>query len=534
MNRKEFAGLRTLTRLALRRDRISAPAWVLALALIVIATVRAFTGLYPTVAERLKFAATIQSNPSLSALTGRIFDGETIGGLTAWRVTVLLSTLLGIVNLLTVVRHTRAEEEVGRAELVLAAPVGRFASLGSALIIAIGIDLALAALITVGMGASGQRWSAGLLLGLAIGSCGACFAGVAVAASQLSTGARTARAIGGGVIAASFLARAVADSSPSASWLSWASPIGWAERSAPFAAQHWWALALPVAAALSTCSVALWIQSWRDIGDGLFRPTAGPPVAAPYLRTPEALAWRLHRASLFGWIFGCTVFGALFGSIADGIASLFDGSSKLRNIITRIGGKGAVIDAFMSGILGMIAFVAAAAFIQAALRMRNEEAEGRLEPLLSTGMSRVRWMVGHLAFGYASAIIAITMAGLAMGLTHGIHAHDISGQVPRLAIAALAHVPAALLVGSVVALVFGAKPALSSVGWGFLVFSLVLAQLGRALNLPNIVVDLSPFTHSPNLPGSSGRLLPDLVLAGLAIAVAAIGTTAFRHRDLGG
>jgi ABC-2 type transport system permease protein len=86
-----LAGTGQMIRLALRRDRVMIPLWILAAVGTVAATVSAFKDLYPDVPGRLAFSASIENSPTLRALTGVIYDGSTIGGLTAWRVSTIQS-----------------------------------------------------------------------------------------------------------------------------------------------------------------------------------------------------------------------------------------------------------------------------------------------------------------------------------------------------------------------------------------------------------------------------------------------------------
>ena len=61
------------------------------------------------------------SNASLVALNGPLF-GVSLGGLTAWKIGVTELILVALMSLLTVVRHTRTEEETGPAGAASARP----------------------------------------------------------------------------------------------------------------------------------------------------------------------------------------------------------------------------------------------------------------------------------------------------------------------------------------------------------------------------------------------------------------------------
>jgi ABC-2 type transport system permease protein len=56
--------------------------------------------------------------------------------------------------------------------------------------------------------------------------------------------------------------------------------------------------------------------------------------------------------------------------------------------------------------------------------------------------------------------------------------------------------------------------------------------VGPALNLPQVVLDLSPFGHLPKLPGGEMDWPPVLILTGLAVVLVAGGLVGLRRRDV--
>src|SRR3954468_1830027 len=154
-----MAGTRELLRLALRRDRIMLPAWIVALGLAALAVASSYVGLYKTEASRAEVVRTLGSTPATLALYGRIY-ADSVGGLVGWRLGGIALALAGLMTILLVTRHTRAEEETGRAELIGAAAVGRNAPLAAALLAAalasaaVGFVVVLA-LVATGLGATG-------------------------------------------------------------------------------------------------------------------------------------------------------------------------------------------------------------------------------------------------------------------------------------------------------------------------------------------------------------------------------------------
>jgi ABC-2 type transport system permease protein len=72
----------------------------------------------------------------------------------------------------------------------------------------------------------------------------------------------------------------------------------------------------------------------------------------------------------------------------------------------------------------------------------------------------------------------------------------------------------------------------TGIGGGALAFSLVLGQLGALLDLPQVVLDLSPFTHVPLVPAVDMTWTPVAGLLAVAIGAAALGFLVFDRRDL--
>ena len=150
-----LAGTGLLTRLALRRDRVSIPAWVLSLAVIVVATAYSVSGIYGTAAKRASLAAGMAGNSSMRALYGPLY-ADSAGGLTSWRTIAFGTALAGLMGAFVVVRHTREEEEAGRLELIGAGAVGRRAPLAAALLAALTAAGALTVVVTVSVLPTGR------------------------------------------------------------------------------------------------------------------------------------------------------------------------------------------------------------------------------------------------------------------------------------------------------------------------------------------------------------------------------------------
>jgi ABC-2 type transport system permease protein len=523
-----LTGTRALARLALRLDRVRLTVWVLGLAVMPMATAANYFKLYPTEAD-LRAVSGVLSNPSLVALSGPLYD-VSIGALTVWKIGVTEFILIGLMSLLTVVRHTRNEEETGRLELIGATVVGRYAPLTAALLVTGLANLAIAVLAALGLVATGLPVAGSVAFGLATGLVGMLFAGVAAVAAQLTQGARAANGIAAAVLGGTYLVRAVGDTGPT--WLSWLSPTGWALSLRPYAGERWWVVALFVGFAGAFSVLGFALAGRRDMAAGLLPERPGPADAAPGLRSPFALAWRLHRGLLLSWTVALALTGAVMGGAAVGIGNLESPNEQLTDILARMGGRSGITDAFLGAIYGLTGMVAAAYTVQATLRLRQEESSGRVEALLATRVGRLRWAASHLTFALLGTALLLAVAGLAGGLVYGAQVHDVGGQVGRLFGAAMVQLPAAWLLAGIGMALIGLVPRFSALAWAALVVSVLLVELGALFGLTQWIVDVAPFAHVPKLPGSAFTATPVLWLTVATVVLGAAGLAGLRRRDM--
>jgi ABC-2 type transport system permease protein len=522
-----------LTRLALRRDRVILPIWIVLLSIVPASTVSTYAQFYPTAASRASLAAGAAANPSFALLYGPALDLGTAGGFIAWRMGGLLALLIGLMTVFTVTRHTRAEEDSGRAELLASTVVGRYAALTSAVALSAGASLLIGVIQVVTLIGAKLPAAGALAFGAGIALAGLVFTAVAAVAVQLAGYSRTANGIGTAVVGVAFLLRGAGDSTSDAHWLSWLSPLGWPQQLRPFAGERWWVLVLPVAATLVIGAVGYALLPRRDFGVGLIPPRPGPAEAAPSLRSPFALAWRLQRGPLLGWVIGLAVGGAVFGSIASGITGLVGQTEQTKEIFERLGGTDAIVDAFLSTMVGLFAMLASLYGIQATLRMRTEETAVRLEPLLATRVGRLRWAGSHLVFAFLGTALLVLVGGVLLGLTNGLRAGDVGASVGHLLPAVLVQVPAAWVVIGLSTLIFGLLPKFTGASWAVGALALLISLFGPVVNAPQAVLDVSPFQHPPKLPGQEFTATPLVWLLVVAAAALAAGLAGWRRRDVG-
>ncbi|MFH9005326.1 ABC transporter permease [Streptomyces afghaniensis] len=519
---RQLAGTGTLLRFALRRDRLMMPVWIAVNALMVLSMPNTLESLYGTPAERADLIRQMGTNSSLRAMVGPVFD-DSLGALTAWRVGVYAGALAAVMSLLVVVRHTRDEEESGRQELVASGMVGRRASLTAALLAAAVANGVLALLLTAGL--AGQGTTGALALGLGIAGVGMVFATTAAIVAQLTESARLARGLTAAVLGAAFVLRAAGDSATDdgSSVLTWLSPLGWLENLRPYADERWWVLALLAGAGLLQGAVAYGLAGRRDIGMSFLPTRPGP--ASGRLGSAGALAWRLQRGSVLGWSIGFLLAGVVYGGMTEGAADLVGDNENARRIFERMGGRSGLTDTFLASMTGMLGLVAALYIVASVLRLHGEETSGRAEPVLANAVGRLRWAAGHLVIAFGGSALLMLLAGLGLAAGYGKEAGPVLG-------ACLVQLPAIWVIGGVAVLLHGVLPRAAAAAWGVAGAALLIGWVGPALDVPQAVLDISPFGHLPKLPGGSMEWGPVVVLTGLAVVLVAAGLAGLRRRDM--
>ncbi|MFD0604755.1 ABC transporter permease [Streptomyces aureus] len=501
------------------------PVWVAVILMMVLSMPGSLKSVYSTAAERADIAQSMATNSSMRALYGPVF-ADSIGGLTAWRIGVYGGLFAAVMSLLIVVRHTRDEEESGRQELVSSAMVGRRAPLTAALLAALVADAATALLVAGGLASQGGGGA--LALGLAIAATGMVFATMAAIVAQLTESARLAKGLTSAVLGLAFVLRAAGDSGTSGSGggssvLTWLSPLGWLENTRAFADERWWVLLLFVAGVAAQGAAAYGLAGRRDIGMSFLPSRPGP--ASGRLGTAGALAWRLQRGSVFGWSAGFLVAGIAFGGMTQGATDLVGDNRKTRDIIERMGGQSGVTDAFLATMVGMLGMVAALYIVASVLRLSGEETSQRAEPVLAAAVGRLRWAAGHLAIAFGGAALIMVLGGLGLGIGYGRNFGPVLG-------ACLTQLAAIWVIGGLAVLLFGVFPRAAVAAWAVAGIALLIGWIGPAFELPQPVMNLSPFGHLPKLPGGEMAWPPVLTLLAIAAVLVAVGLTGLRRRDL--
>ncbi|SLM90984.1 ABC transporter permease [Brevibacterium yomogidense] len=531
---RPLTGTLALARLIVRVDRIRALVWVLGVG----AMGFYFAHAIQIIAEddtALASLAGLYADPVGRMMVGPGFgmDDPTHERFFAAGYAVFIYILGALMSIFTVVRHTRADEQAGRAELVRANVVGRHATLTATLLVTAGLVLTASALVLVGALSAGYAWEGSLLVATTAAAVGLFFTGATATMAQLGESSRSATALSGGLLGLAYVIRMAGDAPEvGGTALSWASPLGWAQQTAPYVDDLWWPL-LPLAGGAAVLAgLGYWLSTRRDVGAGLLPARLGRAEGRPSLGTPLGLALRSLLGTLRGWAIALVLTSLMFGSYAQ---TMLDSADSLPPELAGVFVGEDIMLGYLAYIALFMAVFVTAAGVGSLQQVRGEEASGRAEYGLSAPISRTAWLGAHLTITIAGVLLILVAVGAAMGAGAALSLEeDGASRFGDLLAAGVLKAPAVLSILGVVTALLGWLPRLAvPVGWLLVAFSAIIGTFGSLLELPEFVFDMDPFGHLAEYPVEAIAWEPVVWLTAIGAAGIAIGLLGWRRREVG-
>lgn len=522
-----LSGTGRLLGLYLRRDRLYLTVWFVALVSTVAASAFGTARLYPEQQQRVTAAEALNASGAVVALYGPIQDPNSLGELAMVKMTVLYSVLICLMVMFMIRRHTRAAEESGLSELILGAPVERNSPWVAALIESVAASVLVGGGATLASFSGGLPLQGSLLFGLAWAGTGIVFAAITLVACQIQPGSRAAAGVVAAAIGFFYALRAYGDVQHA--WVRWLSPFAWNTQLQAWSHPRPWVLLLYLASGLVFVSIGGYLYGRRDLGSGLLTDRPGNSTGSTTLRSPMVMYLRLLRGSSISWTLGFLVAGFAFGAMVPGMTSLLK-SPEIRQMMSQLGGEGALLQTMTSAILGVIAILAGCYAISVVTHVSDDEVSGRLQALLSAGGTRgqVYLSVWFIAL-FGSLFLMLLFA-----TTFSIGGNLAGGRLStsKLLVSALTYLPAIWITLAVALVAYAVRARLTALSWGFPILCLMLSIVPEMLGWPEQISRLSPYVATPKMPTEPLLGTPLIVMTALAIGLSTLGWLRFRSRDL--
>ncbi|MGM0875687.1 MAG: ABC transporter permease [Bacillota bacterium] len=523
-----------MARFIVRRDRIRIPIWLISFCFITIITASAFTDLYKSEEERQAIAETMR-NPAMIAMVGPGYglDDYTAGPMMAHQMLLFTAIVVAIMSILLVTRHTRADEEEGRIELIRSLPVGRLSNASATVFVLFCTNVLLALLIGFGLYSlriESMDLEGSLLYGAALGATGIFFTAITALFAQLTENSRGTIGLSFTVLGVAYLIRAVGDVSNET--LSWFSPLGWILGTEVYVKNVWWPILLTVGVAFFLVAVALYLNKIRDLESGFLPAKPGRKYASRFLQSPFGLAIRLQRTGIIAWAIGMYVLGASYGSVFGDLESFFSNNEMMTDLLTPVEGL-SLTEQFLSMLMSVISMICTVPALMFMLKLKGEEKKNRIEHLLSRAVSRIKVIGSYLLL---SMIFGFVMLFLALIGLWSAATSVMNDAIPFTMMfeAAMVYLPAIWMMIGLAVLLVGLFPEFTSLTWLYLGYSFLVVYLGGLLQFPEWMRKLSPFGQIPQLPVEEMNFLKVFTLTCLAVVLMVIGFIGYRKRDITG
>jgi len=533
-----------LIRFILKREMALSTVWVLILVIFSAVLAPVMAGMFDAEA-RAQFAVTLD-NPVMVAMMGPVYgaDNYTQGAMYTGMTLLWYLIAVCIMNIFLMIRHTRADEEKGRAELVRSLPVGRMANLHAAMVAALIINGLLGLLTGLGMAAMGvdnMGFTGSMLYGAVPCATGLVFAAVTALLCQLSQSKNGAAGLSFLALGIFYMIRAAGDMQGN-ELLSCISPLGLASRAQPYIKNNGWPVVVLLLLWAVITAAAYQLNAVRDLGQGLLPARQGRQEASSFLRSNFGLAFRLLRNTLVIWIILMFVLGASYGS-AIGFISAFVGDSP--DYLQILGMPGELVDTltgaqkeamiqvyFLSFVTTMMTLICHVPLLITAMKPRNEENDHRAEVVLSRAVPRVKYLAGYTVIAYVSSVLIQGAAAVGIYAASAAVGDASPFTFGMLLKAYLAYLPTLWVMIGVAVLFVGAFPKISGAVWGYFGFVCFTSLIGEFIGLPDWLLGLVPIQHVSQVLLVDIDYFPLIIMTVISVVLTAAGLLFYRKRDL--
>lgn len=493
--------------------------------------------------ERESLVVLSANTPTILFLRG-LPQGSDVDQIVFFTMFAFLAVLAGIMFSFLAIRHTRSEEDLYRAHLVASTRIGRVLPLGATVVYGLVAVVVCIAVSWVAFVVADTNPAGALRASLALGAVALVFFSIGLVCGQIAPNGRSARSSAIAVIMTTYLLRGLGDSTGTItgtgvtvdpSWVSWLSPIGWAQMTYPFSQHTYMPLLLHVILAIILITGTFVSQARRDLDASLLSVRRGRLHARGMLSNPFGLAWRLHWITLVAWSLAGVIIGVVSGIMASVIEVSFENPAleSMSELFKTIGSdsSGTLSQTAFSAMFVLVSVLGVACATQALLRLSSEESSGVASAVLSTASPRLKW-IGSF-FVLAVACLATVLLSAYLGAVSVLAVTQDTGiSFGDIGMMTLAQLPAGICYVGLVGLVYACLPHRSVLfSWGLVIFGIFVGIFGDALGLPDWLQNLSPFTHAPVVIGDvdwSGGWI--MIAVGL-LAMAGAGFM-FQKRDV--
>lgn len=519
----------TYFNMLMKNLRVKSALWIIALCGLSLAVPPVFEELYSTSAEREGMKVTVD-NPAMIALIGPVPGGEyTTAVMFGHQMLMFMALFHGLFNLIIANGLARKAEDAGLTEYILSAGVGRKTIVTAQLMNGAVINLLVFVILAGGLSLyniDGLSLYGNFYYALGLALLGFLFFVITLVFGNLFDSGDLTFGLSLALLLGFYLYRAVTDALDTA--YSVISPYHWMSRIEVYGSNSGiWLLPFAVILILTVLSCVLFLK--RDIGDSYIKTNKEKNIRK--ISSYPKLAFLNMRVMIFSWLAGLFAAGLSYGSIFGDLESLIGDNDMLREAL---GDNNPAV--FFIGMLMVIsALILAVPALMINGRILTEEKKGRLEVMnagtLNRKISRGTIFTTHYLYGVGTGVLSflLTIAGMYLA---SINVADLNVSLKDFGLAAVNYCAGIIFIAGISALFAGISRKLHTAAWIYIAYIFFANYFGVLINIDEVYLMLSPFYYLSDIPYESMNISAVLIIAGLGILFAAIGTAVFRRRNL--
>ncbi len=521
-----------LTVFFLRRDRIKIPIWIISISVFTVVIAAAITNLFGDL-EELQAIGTMMENPAMVSMFGPAYGIENYhyGAAMTNMMLIMTAVITGVMGIMIVATHTRGDEEEGRLEMIRSLPVGRAATLAATFISMFLTFLLLSLIIGFGLFAlniESMDFNGSMLYGFGIGMTGFIFSAITAVFAQLTQNHRGTLAYPFAILGIGYVIRGIGDIGFEP--LAWITPLKWISYTQAFVNNIWWPIFLTTFVGLLLFGLAFYLSSLRDLDAGFIAVKPGKEKASKYLNSPFALAIKISKTLIFGWLIAVFILGISYGSIFGDVEMFLESNDIYQQILPNIPGV-SLTEQFLGVIIVVCAIASTIPGLLVILKLNSEEKKKRLEVILSTETPRYKIITHYLILAFLLTFISLLFTGIGLWLAiYSVMENPIA--LGTIIQGVLLFLPASLVMIGLATTLIGHLPKLANITWYYLIIAFFFVYLGNLLNLPEWIINLSVFAYIPQVPIESINYFTLTVLTLLSLSLISYGVYGYQKRDI--
>lgn len=505
----------TVARLNLRLNRAFLLSWLVPLWSIPILFIPSYKNYYPELGDRATLVHGMRVNLGMRAMYGEVYEPGTLGQLISWEGAGWLTILSAVMSVLLLFRCYRKPESSSLGELPRATGMHPLDIAAGALILIVGVAIALGAGITAILlalkhfyGEIDTRGCVGYGCAIALSTLASALLAGCV---SLLSGSETTK-LGMLTLGAGFMVRAAGDIEHSDT-IRWLTPLGWMGIVRPFTDDNWWALA--AAATITGVLALLWLagERGRQYGFGILPTRTHRARKQRRIATPWGLRRLLDRSFRLTWLLTGFILAFFMNSLSASMDELLTQDDKTGQIFKQMFSETDLEIAFITYLADFLGILLGVAAVAGMLKLRSEERNRTVDLMRSRGVSRTLPM----ALQAGSTVLFIVESCLATGIGAIL---GVSRDAWPVALSAnLTQFAPMFALAGLTTLIIGLTSRYGWLAWLPIIYSGAMTIIGPLLKAPEWLLNTSVFGHAINSEntGNLAAWLALVAVGGIAI-----------------